>query len=174
MNIENLRYPIGRFQLPDMKDPAHRKASVDELQHFPLKLRAAVTSLSPAVLNCPYREGGWTINQLVHHLADSHLNSYLRCKLALTEDQPIIKPYEEALWAELPDAMNEDILSSMLILDGIHRRWTNMYLNLSDTDWNRSFFHPEYERLISLEYNLAFYAWHGRHHLAHINALINK
>ena len=143
---------------------------VDQIAAAPATLRAAIGGLSDAQLDSPYRPGGWTVRQVVHHLADSHINSYVRFRLALTEDQPLIKPYREDRWAELPDARGGPVEVSLLLLDGLHARWVDLLRPLTDAEWKRAFRHPEIG-LISLEQNAALYAWHGRHHVAHILSL---
>lgn len=136
----------------------------------PARLRAAVSGLSEPQLDTPYRPGGWTVRQVVHHLPDSHINSYVRFKLALTEDTPTIKPYDEALWAKLPDAVATPIETSLRLMEGLHGRWVGLLESMSDTDFSRAFRHPEIG-MVRLDQNLALYAWHGKHHVAHINSL---
>jgi uncharacterized damage-inducible protein DinB len=134
-----------------------------------VRLRAAVAGLSQEQLDTPYRPGGWTVRQVVHHVPDSHLNSYVRFKLALTEDAPTIKPYDEALWAQLPDAAATPIETSLALLEALHHRWVRMLESTSETDFLRAFRHPEIG-MIRLDQNLAMYAWHGKHHVAHITS----
>lgn len=135
---------------------------------MPSRLSSSVQGLGDNQLNTPYREGGWTIRQVVHHLADSHINSYVRFRLALTEDTPTIRPYEESLWAELPDAKSLPLKPSLDLLDGLHNRWTMLLRHMTEQDFQRRLLHPELGEL-SLAWMLGLYAWHGRHHLAHIN-----
>jgi uncharacterized damage-inducible protein DinB len=136
-------------------------------------LRAALRGLSDQQLDTPYRDGGWTLRQLAHHVPDSHMNAYIRCKLALTEYEPTIKPYMEDLWAELPDAKQAPIEMSLALLDSLHQRWMLMLRKLTEADFTRTFLHPELGAM-SLEKNVALYAWHGRHHVAHVTSLREK
>jgi uncharacterized damage-inducible protein DinB len=169
-NMERLRYPIGRFQAKAGISPDERLALIQEIAALPAELRAVVADLSPTQLDTPYRRDGWTVRQVVHHLPDSHLNSYIRFKLAVTEDQPMIKGYDEAAWAELPDGRAEDIEISLVLLEALHRRWA-VFLHALDSDaYHRAFRHPEMG-LVTLEASLQLYAWHGRHHLAHVTNL---
>ena len=169
-DMEDPRYPIGPFRFDGEVDPAHRRQRVDEIAATPEHLRAAILALTPAQLDTPYREKGWTVRQVVHHVPDSHLNAYTRMKLALTEDEPTIKPYEEARWAELPDARGP-VEISLSLLESLHRRWVLLLRELTPTDFNRRFRHPEQGRTMALDEVLALYAWHGRHHVAHITSL---
>jgi uncharacterized damage-inducible protein DinB len=143
---------------------------VTEIEQAPAQLRSAVSGLEAAQLDTPYRPGGWTVRQVVHHLPDSHLNSYVRFKLALTEEEPLIKPYDEAAWAELADTRDTDIAVSLTLLDSLHQRWTVLLRSLASTDWRKTFRHPELGTM-SLEKTAALYAWHGRHHVAQITSL---
>ena len=140
------------------------------MNEHPAELRAAVHGLSPEQLDTPYRLEGWTVRQVVHHLPDSHMNSFIRFKLALTEEEPTIKPYDEDLWARLGDVRNTPVEVSLRLLESLHQRWVVLLRSLGDEDWPRKFRHPELG-VMSLERNLALYAWHGRHHVAHITAL---
>ena len=164
------RYPLGRFQLPSSFDSNVLSDLIREIDLTPGNLRVAVSGLPDRRLDRSYRQGGWTIRQVVHHLADSHMNAYVRCKLAMTEDRPTVKTYREDRWAELPDARSADISPSLELLDGLHRRWVIFFRSLEASDFQRSLDHPELGRM-SLEMILALYAWHGRHHVAHINGL---
>jgi hypothetical protein len=166
----DLRYPIGPFQYDGPLTDEQRQHLIDQIEAAPGKLRAAVQGLSPAQLDTPYRPGGWTVRQVVHHLPDSHLNSYMRFRLALTEDEPTIKPYFENRWAELDDARHAPIDISLALLEALHRRWILLLRSLSERDFARTFSHPELG-VVSLEENLSLYAWHGRHHVAHITSL---
>jgi hypothetical protein len=168
--MSNLSYPIGRFQFPDAVTEDQRCRFIDDIEAAPAHLRAAVSGLSPEQLDTPYRPGGWTVRQVVHHVPDSHLNSYVRFRLALTEDQPTIKPYDEKRWAELADARTAPIEPSLALLESLHRRWVLLLRSFDPDDFARSFRHPELG-LVTLERNLALYAWHGRHHVAHITSL---
>lgn len=167
---ETLRYPVGRFKMPSATPPEQRAQFVREITAAPARLRAAVTGLTDAQLDTPYRGGGWTIRQVVHHVPDSHLNAYVRFKLGLTEAEPTIKTYEEARWAELPEAKTGPIDMSLALLDSVHERWLACIHALPHDAFARTFRHPELG-LMSLDQLLALYAWHGRHHVAHITAL---
>jgi hypothetical protein len=166
----DLRFPVGKYQAPKVITQAERSEWIAELEALPKKMRQAVAGLSDAQLNTPYRPDGWTVRQVAHHLPDSHLNSYVRFRLALTEDSPTIKPYEEAAWAELPDARTSPVEPSLLLLEGLHTRWVELLRSLSDTDFARTFKHPELGE-IRLDWTLGLYAWHCRHHVAHIDNL---
>ena len=164
------RYPVGKFAMEPNATATHRDAWIEEIAQLPAQLRAKVASLPADALDKPYREGGWTGRQVVHHLADSHMHSYLRFKHALTEDQPTIKPYDESRWAELKDARTGPIEVSLALLDGLHARWVEFLRSLSEADWSRKFIHPEYGPR-DLSTSAALYAWHGRHHLGHLDLL---
>lgn len=170
VQIEDLRFPIGRFQSPVALTPEERTAAVETLREFPFKLRAAVEDLSDEQLGTPYREAGWTVRQLVHHVADSHLNAYARMRLALTEDWPTVKPYQEALWAELADAREAPLSPSLDLLTCLHARWVFLLASLVEQEWSSGYLHPESGKQ-SLEQVLALYDWHSRHHLAHVTGL---
>jgi hypothetical protein len=161
------RYPIGKFQWNGSLSPDARKQAIDDIAALPGKMRAAVASLGEAQLETHYREGGWTIRQVVHHVADSHINSYVRFRLAMTEQDPTIRPYEEARWAELPDAKTLPVEVSLDLLEALHARWVVLLKSFADADWHRNFVHPEMGA-VSLERAVGLYAWHGKHHLAHI------
>jgi hypothetical protein len=167
---QDLRYPIGRLKFEAEINPDMISSYIHDLEEAPANLRKAVEGLSEAQLDSPYRPGGWTIRQVVHHLPDSHLNSYIRFKLALTEDNPVIKPYDEKKWADLADTINTHILTSVELLKNLHTRWVNLLKSLSPADFKKTFRHPELG-MISLEKTLAIYAWHSKHHIAHINSL---
>lgn len=170
--MSDLRYPIGPFGgLEGEVSPARRAAWLTEISDLPAQLRAAVTGLNDAQFDTPYRPGGWTVRQVVHHVPDSHVNAYVRCKLALTEDRPTIKPYEEARWAELPDTKETQIGVSLVLLEAVHRRWVILMRALQDAQWSRTFRHPEHPQPLSLDWMLAQYAWHGKHHTAQITRL---
>jgi len=165
--MTDLRYPIGKF---DGVYSAEKKPQyLSEIEQTPVRLRAAVQGLSPEQLDTPYRPGGWTVRQVVHHLPDSHMNSYVRFKLALTEDEPTIKPYAEDRWAELGDTKITPIETSLTLLESLHQRWVALLRSLTPEQWKRAFRHPELG-LMSLEKTLALYAWHGRHHVMQITA----
>jgi len=166
------RYPIGKFSYNGPLTAEQRQQCLHDIEQAPARLRAAVSKLSEQQLNTPYRDGGWTVRQVIHHVPDSHMNSYIRFKLALTEDEPTIKPYLEDRWALLPDSQAPPEVS-LVLLDCIHQRWMMVLRSLSDTDWKRTFRHPELGPM-SLEKTLALYSWHGRHHVAHITSLREK
>ena len=168
--MQDLRYPIGRFTFLEEVTPDERQARITQIAEAPGKLRAAVARLEADQLDTPYRPGGWSVRQVIHHLPDSHINSYVRFKLALTEDTPVVKPYDEARWAELPDASTTPVEASLTLLDSLHQRWVRLLESMTDSDFQRSFRHPELG-LVRLDRNVALYAWHGRHHVAHILCL---
>lgn len=172
-NMEHLRYPIGRFQARAGTSPDERQALIQDIAALPAELRSVVADLSAGQLDTPYRPDGWTVRQVVHHLPDSHLNSYVRFKLAVTEDQPVIKGYDEAAWAELADGRGEDIEISLALLEALHRRWTGFLHALDSDAYHRAFRHPELG-LVTLEASLQLYAWHGRHHLAQVTNLRHR
>jgi len=166
----DLRYPIGRFKFEESITEEQRRRFIDQIEGTPAELRSVVQGLSPEQLDTPYRPGGWTVRQVVHHLPDSHLNSYTRFKLALTEDEPTIKPYHEDRWAELEDSRNAPIEMSLMLLEALHRRWVLLLRSLSPPEFARTFKHPELG-VVRLDKNISLYAWHGRHHVAHITSL---
>jgi len=167
--MTDLRYPIGKFTNGTYVEE-QKPQYLNEIEQTPAWLRAAVKGLSDAQLDTPYRPGGWTVRQVVHHVPDSHLNCYVRFKLALTEDEPTIKPYAEDRWAELGDSRATPIEVSLLLLESLHDRWVRLMRSLSPQDWKRTFLHPE-RGVMSLDKTVAMYAWHGRHHVAHITSL---
>ncbi len=162
------RYPLGPFQFRGPADPDQRRASIDRIAAVPGRLRAAVDGLDEAGLGLRYREGGWTIRQVVHHVADSHLNAFVRFRLALTEERPTIKPYDEAAWAELLDSRTAPIESSLRLLEGLHERWVCLLRGLGPSDFARPFIHPQQPAERDLDWLLALYAWHGDHHVAQV------
>jgi hypothetical protein len=169
--MEDLRFPIGRFvPPPKTASPEQRLEWIEQIARAPAELRAAIGGLSADQLDTPYRPEGWTIRQVAHHLPDSHMNAYTRFKLALTEDHPTIKPYREEKWAELPDSQLMPPEVSIALLDALHTRWVTLLRSLSATQLSRKFHHPE-TGIKTLEETLALYAWHGRHHVAHITSL---
>lgn len=168
----DLHYPIGRFVLPSSElSPGERSEMIAQLEAAPMRLRAAVSGLNAGQLDTPYRPGGWTVKQVVHHVPDSHLNGYVRFKLALTEDAPTIKPYLEGKWAELPDAKSSLIEQSLMLLELINARWLLILRSMEPSDFARLLNHPEWDAPLSLDAMLALYAWHGRHHVAHVTEL---
>ena len=168
--MEDLRYPVGRFQRPRSLEPKQRRAAIDTIAEAPTKLRAAVSGLTDAQLDTPYRPEGWTVRQVVHHVPDSHLNAYTRFKLALTEDTPTIKPYDENAWSTLPD-MKLPIAVSLSLIEGIHTRWIAVVNGMAVDQFARSFMHPELQTEMTLDHLVQLYAWHSHHHLAHITEL---
>jgi len=169
--MTDLRFPIGKFQLDDDNlGDDERKILIAQIAETPANLREAIKGLGPEGLDTPYRPGGWSVRQVIHHVPDSHLNSYIRFKLALTEDEPVIKPYDEAMWADLSDSKNTPVDVSLQLLESLHERWVMLLRSLSPDDFKKRFRHPELGT-VSLNRNLALYAWHGRHHTAHITRL---
>jgi uncharacterized damage-inducible protein DinB len=169
-DLDDLRYPIGHFSPPASSLPGIRAANIQTLRMLPERLRAAVSGLSDAQLDTPYREGGWTVRQVVHHVADSHANSYIRFKLALTEDWPTVKSYDEAAWAKLADSRKLPVEVSLAMIESLHERWVGLLEELSDDDFQKGFEHPQMGRQ-NLAKSLALYDWHSRHHTAHITSL---
>ena len=170
MDLEKLKYPIGRYQVDDKIDKAAIDKFIKEIELLPERLADAVRGLNLQQLKTPYRQEGWTVQQVVHHIADSHLNAYIRFKLALTESKPIVKPYDEKLWAELPDAKLIDINVSLSFIDSLHKRWVILLKQLKTKDFDKEFLHPE-SGMKNLKETLCLYAWHSNHHLAHITTL---
>jgi len=168
--MTDLRYPIGKFSYDGHLTEDRKRAFLDDIAQTPKNLRAAVQGLSAAQLDTPYRPAGWSVRQVVHHVPDSHLNSYVRFKLALTEDEPTIKPYAEDRWAELADTKATPVEVSLTLLNSLHDRWVRLLRSLTPEEWKRTFRHPDLGAM-TLEKTLALYAWHGRHHVAHITAL---
>jgi uncharacterized damage-inducible protein DinB len=168
--MTDLRFPIGKFHFDGPLTEQQKQTALDDIARTPENLRAAIKGLSEAQLDTPYRPGGWTVRQVVHHVPDSHLNSYVRFKLALTEDEPTIKPYAEDRWAELADTKSTPVEVSLTMLDALHDRWVRLLRSLSPEEWKRTFRHPDLGAM-TLEKTLALYAWHGRHHVSHITSL---
>jgi len=167
------RYPVGQFAMPAEITPVARKAAIDEIAAVPAKIRAAVGGLSDAQLDTPYREGGWTVRQVVHHVADSHINAYIRLRLALTENEPTIKPYEESVWAKLEDAAHAPVEVSLKLIEPLHDRWVRLLRAVTPEQFARPLRHPEHG-VKNVDWLLFLYAWHGRHHTTHITALRNQ
>ncbi|HET6232586.1 MAG TPA: putative metal-dependent hydrolase [Longimicrobiaceae bacterium] len=168
--MDDLRYPVGRFERPGRLSDAQRRELIAQVAATPARLRAVVEDLNEGQLDTPYRPGGWTVRQLAHHVPDSHLNAYTRFKLALTESEPTIKPYDEARWAELPDTRSVPVETSLALLDALHERWDAVLRGMQPADFERRLVHPE-NGPMDLDALLALYAWHGRHHVAHVSAL---
>jgi uncharacterized damage-inducible protein DinB len=173
MKMEELRFPVGKFSFDGELTGEQKQKCIEEIAAAPKKLRAAVAGLSAEQLDTPYRPEGWTVRQVVHHVPDSHMNAFTRFKLALTEDEPTIKPYNEAEWAKLDDVTGTAIEVSLSLMDSLHQRWVVLLKSLKPEDLKRKFKHPELG-LQTLERSLAMYAWHGRHHVAHITSLRDR
>lgn len=173
MELEQLKYPIGKFIVPTEIDNNHIREWKTTLKTLPQDLEKQVQNLTTTELNWIYRPEGWSIKQVVHHLADSHTNSFIRFKLTLTENVPAIRPYEEQLWAATPDGKNDVISASLQIINGIHSRWSYLLDHLSEADMNLLYFHPQHQRLYSLKEAIGIYDWHSRHHLAHIQQALD-
>jgi uncharacterized damage-inducible protein DinB len=165
------RYPIGRFTPDPTSNPETRARHIDQIAGLPSRMRQAANHLSPEQLNTRYRDGGWTVRQVIHHVPDSHLNAYIRCKLALTEEIPTIKPYDQDAWARLKDSELTHVGVSLTLLEAVHTRWVTLLSSLRADDFRRRFIHPEAGRECDLDWLVALYAWHGNHHLSHITAL---
>jgi len=168
---ERLRFPVGRFMPPDAVTPAERERWIGEIAALPAQLRALVEGMGEQELDTPYRPQGWTVRQVVHHLPDSHMNAYVRVKLALTEDRPTIKPYDEARWAELADTRATPVSVSLTLVEALHARWVALLRALTPDQWKRAFVHPEHGRPMTIETATALYAWHSRHHLGHVQSV---
>lgn len=174
MEIDILKYPVGKVVKPEVYTDQYRADAIKIIEDLPSQLKKVLSNVDSPKLTARYRPEGWTIQQVVHHLADSHINSFVRFKLALTENNPTIKPYEEKSWAEMIDANDSNIEDSIQIISGIHARWVKLMRNMSSSDWDKSFQHPEGNRTISLNFALTIYEWHCRHHLQHIVNAINN
>jgi DinB family protein len=173
-DLDALRYPLGRFErLKAPLDRATRDGLIATLDHAPARFRALAGGLGDAQLDTAYRPGGWTIRQVVHHVPESHMNAYIRMKWAMTEDTPAIKTYEEQLWAELPDARSGSVDTSLALLEALHRRWVQFLRLVSDVEFRRAFVHPQLGPM-PIEEALAMYAWHSRHHAAHIEHALGR
>jgi hypothetical protein len=168
--LASLRYPIGRAKRAPSFSPQERSAAIEGIRQLPGNLRSAVAGLSGDQLETPYRPGGWTVRQLVHHVADSHMNAYVRVRLALTEDWPTVIPYQEARWAELEDARAADLSTSLDLLQALHDRWARLLASLDEQQWTRGYVHPASGRE-TMEQVAVLYDWHGRHHTAHVTQL---
>jgi uncharacterized damage-inducible protein DinB len=164
------RFPVGRFGVEGEIGAEQRRAWMGQIAETPARLREAVAGLTDAQLDTPYRDGGWTVRQVVHHVPDSHLNAYTRVKLGLTETDPVIRPYDEGAWALLDDTRTTPVDVSLALLDALHARWVNLLRSIPDEGWSRTVRHPENGRM-RLDYVLGLYAWHGRHHVAHVTSL---
>jgi uncharacterized damage-inducible protein DinB len=167
---EDLRFPIGKFDSKIEITPQMREGFIHTIEELPAKFRTAIKGLSEQQIDTPYRDEGWTVRQLVHHVADSHINSFCRFKLGLSEEAPTIKPYDEAMWAEMADSVNAPVDLSLSIIDGVHARWALLLKSMSGADFARKINHPE-RGAMSLDSMLALYGWHSRHHTAHVTKL---
>ncbi len=167
------RYPIGPFRYEKPLTAAERKRAIAAIAQTPARMRAAVKGLKPKQLDTPYREGGWTVRQVVHHVPDSHLNAYTRLKLALTESEPTIKPYDQEAWANLADTRETPVETSLALLENLHARWVKLWQSLKPVDFERTLRHPE-AGVKTVDWLLALYAWHGQHHVAHVTELRKK
>ncbi|MBT8189594.1 MAG: putative metal-dependent hydrolase [Bacteroidia bacterium] len=174
IQIENLRFPVGRFAPKDHYSEASRKADIDSLESLPGQLNEILSKLSTKQIDTPYREGGWTVRQLIHHIADSHMNSFIRFKLALTENNPVIKPYKQDDWVQMKESMEMPYEVSLKIIEGVHARLVKTIKDMSAEDFNRTLRHPEWKRDLTLDLMLALYGWHSRHHFAHITSLVER
>lgn len=170
-NLAALQYPIGKYTMPDHYDEKQLRFWISAIEALPKWLDYCVENLDEAHLKEPYRLGGWNSIQIIHHLADSHANAYIRLKLALTEENPVIKPYDQDLWAELQDIYIVPVNVSITLLHALHLRWVAVLKNLKEEDWKRSYFHPESNRLVPIWEMTSLYAWHGRHHMEQIRQL---
>jgi uncharacterized damage-inducible protein DinB len=171
--MPDLSYPIGRFQRPDALTDSQRRAAIDSIAAAPQRLRDAIAGLNDEQLDTPYRPDGWTVRQVVHHVPDSHMNAFIRFKLALTEDRPTIKPYDEAAWAKLDDVRTTPIDTSLVLLEKLHERWDGLLRAMKPADFARTLQHPE-SGTLTLDQMLALYEWHGRHHTAHVTNLRSR
>ena len=167
------RFPIGQFRPPAAITPQDLQTATDAIAALPLELRRVLRDMNDTQLDTPYRSGGWTVRQVVHHVADSHMNAYVRMRKALTENRPEITAYDEKAWAELTDARHGDVEVSLTLVDALHRRWVSLLRGMRDEDWKRCFVHPE-RGDVRLDFNALLYAWHGKHHVAHIEALRSR
>ncbi len=170
-NLEQLQYPVGRYRKAEVVNPGLIQEWIKVLQALPSWMDACIENLDEKQLQVPYREGGWTIQQVIHHVADSHMNAYIRLKLALTEDNPVIKPYDEKAWAELADTHLVPVNISVTLLHTLHRRMVTLLQNMKPADWDRTYSHPDHKRSIPVWELVALYAWHSRHHTEHIRQL---
>ena len=171
--MSDLRYPIGKFDPRPTITASERSALIDQIAETPRNLASAVAGLTESQLDTPYRDGGWTVRQVAHHVPDSHLNAYIRTKWTLTEETPTIKAYEEADWARLPDSRDTPVEVSLSLLDALHRRWVGLLRALRDEEFARRFVHPEHGPR-DLDWLVQMYAWHGRHHVGHITSLRDR
>lgn len=168
MEIEKLRYPIGTYKAPEIISDLQLSNWLNEIESLPAELQKATSNLTKSDLDKTYRPDGWTIKQVIHHVADSHINSYIRFKLAVTEENPTIRPYYEDRWAECEEARNADVSISLDILQALHKRWVMFLRSLNENDWQTTYYHPENKKTSTLKEVAGLYAWHGKHHLNHV------
>jgi hypothetical protein len=173
MSVTDPRYPIGRLQREEALDPARRMELISQIEDAPAAVRSLLATAGQTDWEATYRPGGWTVRQVVHHLADSHMNAFIRFRLGLTEETPTIKPYSEAAWALLPDNGVTDPEVSLVLLEALHRRWVDLLRSIPDESFQRDVYHPEQQRKLTLDDLLVTYAWHGRHHAAHVREARN-
>jgi len=171
--MQSLQYPIGKYVEQPYSD-AQRKEWLLDIQSMPDQLEHAIANFDAVQFDMPYREGGWTVKQLIHHVADSHMNAYTRFKLGLTENKPTIKTYDEKEWAKLSDTTNLPVNISVTLLHALHIRWVEILMNMTESDFKREVYHPEHKTHLSLWYLLGMYAWHGKHHTAHVTSLVDR
>ncbi|KXZ23536.1 metal-dependent hydrolase [Bacillus nakamurai] len=174
MKTENLKFPIGEYKPAEFISAEQRQEWINTLEHAPAKLEHAVIAMSDSQLDTPYRDGGWTVRQVVHHMADSHMNGYIRFKLSLTEEEPAIRPYDEKCWADLHDSKTADCGASIELLTILHKRWADLLRSMTDAQFKRTFFHPATKETTTLENALGLYVWHSEHHIAHITELSRR
>lgn len=172
--LEALRFPIGRLNYDPTDFSAKKEDRIQTLESLPQTMRTLVAQMSEQELNTQYRPEGWTARQVIHHVADSHMNAYIRFKWGLTEDSPIIKAYDETAWAELEDYKNTPVEVSLQLLENLHNRWTNLLRSMTDEQWNKEISHPDWENKLSLKFLLTQYDWHSRHHLGHLQIVKNS
>ena len=172
--LQHLRFPIGQFKKPAAHTPALQNEWLSAIDALPGWLDVCIENLDAAQLDTPYREGGWTVAQVIHHLGDSHMNAFIRLKLALTEQDPIVRPYNETEWAKTPEYNSVPVNISITMLHALHRRWTALLRSLKPEGWERCYFHPEHDRYVPLWEQTAMYAWHGRHHMEQIRGLRHR
>lgn len=171
LDLEKLKYPIGKFEFPTEYSSEYLLDKILEIESFPERLKKETLHLTDEQLDTPYRPNGWTVRQVIHHCAESHMNCFIRIKWALTENNPVIKPYDETLWSELPDNLKMPIQPTLTLLEGLHFRLVYIMRNLTDADLEKSFVHPENNSEYRIKQLIGTYAWHGNHHLAHITTL---
>lgn len=172
--MEDLRYPIGKYSPPEQISANHISEWKDEIRKFPAMLRAAVQGLTEVQLDTPYRPEGWTVRQVVHHVSDSHLNSIIRFKWGLTEDEPLIKAYDQKGWANTGDVQLTPLVVTLAFIEALHAKWVHLLDSIQGDDWKKGIMHPETGKRLELDWLLGMYAWHGKHHLAHITGLIER